>query len=1144
MWSSILRSCEVGPRVGRAVPGEPLRTRRARGSTRRFTVPAAVALALSCLLSRIDAAPDWENEQVLEINREPARATFVPYATAEQVLAGDAAASPYVFSLDGPWKFHWVPRPEERPADFFRTDFDDSNWAVLPVPANWEMHGYGTPIYISAGYAFAIDPPRVTTEPKPDWTTFHERNPVGSYRRTFELPAAWDGRRAFIHFGGVQSAFYVWVNGVRVGYRQGSMEPAEFDITAQLRPGVNQVAVEVYRWCDGSYLEDQDMWRTSGIHRSVTLIARPAVRIADFAVRTELDADYRDASLQIKPEIALAPGTTPEAVAGWTIRAQLHDAAGRTVLPEPLAHAIEPILNTGYAAAIMNDRVPQRGPSKFAWLETTVGNPAKWTAETPHLYTLVLTLCDAGGAVVEAVGTRVGFREIEIRDGRLLVNGAPVRLRGVNRHEHDPEHVRAVPYARMLEDIVLMKRANINAVRTAHYPNDPRWYDLCDRYGLYVMDEADLETHGTRGTLTNDPRWAPAFLDRAIRMAERDKNHPSVIFWSLGNESGYGPNHAAMSAWLREFDPTRPIHYEGAQGTPHDPATVDVISRFYPRVMEAYLNPGVPADSSAERAENARWERLLEIALRPGDDRPVLTSEYAHAMGNAIGNLKEHWDEIYWHPRMLGGFLWDWVDQGFWKTAPDGRRFIAYGGDFGDKPNLKAFCLNGVIFADRTLPPKYFEVQKVYAPVAIAPRNLRPFETEVRVFNRHHHVNLREFELRWTVTCDGETVQQGVLDPLDVPPGEAREVRVPVARIDAPRPGADTWLRVSCHQRVETAWAPAGFEIGWDQMLMEVPATEPPPAIVVRDLGGPGVTADIAGKHLLVRGRDFSATFDETTQSLISLIYGGREVLAGPSGLLQVWRAPTDNDKGFGQWLARDWREAGLDRMERRVMSHGRFETGPGAFGYEVVAESRGAAGAITHRARWTVRTDGSIDCVNEFTPSGNLPPLPRLGVTLVLAPGLEQFRWYGHGPLENYADRKESMPVGVWSSTVAARYTPYPRPQETGNHEGVRWLALTDVEGRGLLVSAPGEPMAVSALHFTAADLTAAAHTVDLRPRAETILSLDARMSGLGNSSCGPGVLARHAVPAQPYRLHFVIRPAPAGSPADLAAAARVRYE
>ncbi|KAA6317495.1 Beta-galactosidase, partial [termite gut metagenome] len=553
--------------------------------------------------------PDWENLSVLEINREPARANFIPFANEVQALNGKKEQSPWFFSLNGNWKFNWVSHPDKRPTDFYQTNYDDNNWSTIPVPSNWEMQGYGTPIYVSAGYPFKINPPRVTDEPKEDYTTFNERNSVGSYRRNFTLPQNWQKRRIFIHFGGVQSAFYIWANGKKVGYSQGSMEVSEFDITDYVHQGENLLAVEVYRWCDGSYLEDQDMWRTSGIHRDVFLYSTSDVRISDFTIRTILDKNYKNASLQIKPKLKSYNGNKLE---GWNIQAQLYDKNGTAMLIEILKQDAFPILNADYDASVMNDRNPQRGLAKFAWMETKIANPLKWTSETPYLYTLVLTLSDNKNRIVEAVSFRLGFRSIEIKDGQVLINGKPIRLRGVNRHEHDPAMGRSISEDRMIQDIILMKQANINAVRTSHYPNNTRWYELCNEYGLYVMNEADIEEHGLRGQLANDPAWYAAFLDRAVRMAERDKNHPSIICWSMGNESGYGPNFAAISAWLKDFDPTRFIHYEGAQSTPTDPLTVDVISRFYPRVQDEYLNPNI-AEENKERAENARWERLLSI---------------------------------------------------------------------------------------------------------------------------------------------------------------------------------------------------------------------------------------------------------------------------------------------------------------------------------------------------------------------------------------------------------------------------------------------------------------------------------------------------------------------------------------------------
>lgn len=1109
----------------------------------RWFCPFLVSLLAAVFVATLGrSAPEWEDPQINEVNREPARATFVPFATEAQALAGNAEGSPWYRSLDGDWRFHWAPHPDQRPRTFFEPGYDDSAWKTLPVPANWEMHGYGTPIYVSAGYAFKIAPPRVMDEPKADYTTFKERNAVGSYRRTFEVPATWAGRRVYLHFGGVQSAFYVWVNGRQVGYSQGSMSPSEFDVTDFVQPGANQLAVEVYRWSDGSYLEDQDMWRLSGIHRPVHLYSTGHVRLRDYAVRTELDAAYRDAVLRIEPKLAVHTG---EDLTGWQITAQLYDPEGKPMAGAFAKQDAKPVLNRDRRAEIMNDRTPQRGWAKFGWLAIPVANPAKWTAETPTLYTVTLSLLDPTGRVVETLGQTVGFRKVEIQGGRLLVNGQPVRLRGVNRHELDPDRGHAVTLERMVQDIVLMKRANINAVRTCHYPDDPRWYDLCDRYGLYVMDEADLETHGVRGELANDPRWAASFMDRAVRLAERDKNHPSVVVWSLGNESGFGPNFAAMSAWLRTFDPTRPIHYEGAQGSPRDPDAVDMISRFYPRVQGEYLNPATAENAGVERAENARWERLLSIAQDPSDTRPVLTSEYAHAMGNALGNLKEHWDEIYSHPRLLGGFIWEWADQGLRKRDAEGRPFIAKGGDFGDVPNHRFFNLKGVVSADREVTPKYAEVRKIYQPVAFEGVGLAPGKVTVRVLNRQHHLDLAGLEPRWQVWVDGRVVQSGVLPTIVCAPGAHVVVPVPVEALAPLAPGVEAYVRLSLHHRRASLWGAAGDELAWAQLTLDTP---PVLRTVVPADALPAVALEENGDAITVSGPGFSIAFSRAQGTLTRLLYAGRERLAevaateiaGP--VLQMYRSPTDNDRGFGGWLARDWREAGLAKPVRTVERVRVERVGDRRVVIEAQARSTVRDGGYRHTARWSIRGDGSVELWNRFEPFGVLPPLPRIGLTLRVAPALEHVVWSGHGPGESYADRLESAPLGRWTGTVTGQYFPYVRPQETGNKEGVRWLALTEADGAGVVAVAEAEPIAAQALHFTPADFDAQDNAVGLTPRPEVVLSLDAKHSGLGNSSCGPGVLTRYAVLPQAYELHVTLYPVAAGD--DPGAAARRRHE
>jgi beta-galactosidase len=1064
-------------------------------------------------------SPDWENEQILHINTEPPRATFIPTASVEQALKNDFTNSPFYFSLNGNWKFNWVPKPELRPTSFFETNFDDTTWTNIPVPSNWEMKGFGSPIYLGSGYPFKIDPPRVTGEPPTNWTAFAQRNPVGSYRKNFELPKNWDGRRVFIHFDGVGSAFYVWCNGIKVGFSKDSRTPAEFDLTDFIQAGVNEIAVEVYRWSDGSYLEDQDMWRMSGIFRPVYLYSTAAARIRDFTVRTDLDSNYCDATLQIKPEL----WAKNVSLSNWTVRAQLFDASNQPVLANELSHDAAEILNPDFSAKILDARMPQRGEPKFAWLEAKIKNPVKWTAETPNLYTLILTLNNADGKVIEADSCKIGFRKIEIRDGVFLVNGQPVKLRGVNRHEIDPDTGYSMTDARMIQDITLMKQANINALRTCHYPDDPRWYDFCDRFGIYVLDEANICTHGTRGFLANNPAWTGAFLDRAQRMGIRDKNHPSVIAWSMGNESGYGANFAAASGWLHEFDPTRPVHYEGAQLTNGAPKTIDITGRFYPRLTtEVYAKPDDPW--------NLRWDKTLEIARRKSDNRPVLATEYAHAMGNAVGNLQEYWDEIYSNPRMVGGFIWEWCDQGLHKiqTNAPGKFFTALGGDFGDVPNAGGFNIKGLVNAEREPFPKYWEVKKVYQPIQIAAENLKLGKVKLKITNRDSFLDLTNYEARWSVAgSEGEEVQSGILPTINCESGKAVKIMIPVQKIRKPKPGEEFWLRVSFRTRKDLPSAKAGFEIAWQQFDLSVKT--PAPKIVLGKL--PALELFSTNDAVQIEGTNFSVMFKRSAGTLTSLKFCSHEMLSqktdkisGP--VLQLFRAPTDNDKGFGKWLARDWREAGLSNLVRHVDSLEITKADFNEIKISTIATSLGVNGGYTLKTVWTIRGDGSLEMENKFTPFGELPLLPRIGIVMSLAKNFENVRWLGRGTWENYLDRKEAADMGVWASTATQQYVPYVRPQENGNHEDTRWLELTDANGNGLKISTAENPFAFSALHFTANDLATTRHNFELKPREEIILSLDAKMCGLGNSSCGPGVLKKNSVPPTNYFLNIKFAP------------------
>ncbi len=1047
----------------------------------RFPVLSSVMLLSAFLLSVCAVATagedsllplDWENEQMIGLNKEPGHCTLTPYGDIESALEGIREASPFYQSLNGTWKFNWVIKPADRPVDFYKPTFDVSGWDDIRVPANWQEYGYGRPIYTNMRYPFPPNPPHIP----------HDYNPVGSYRRVFEIPASWDGREVFLHFDGVKSAFYVWVNGCKVGYSQDSMTPAEFNITRYLAPGRNVLAVEVYRWSDGSYLEDQDMWRFSGIYRKVYLFATPKVHIRDFFVRSTLDDLYQNGVLMIRPKLANYADEPPR---GWTVQARLYNDRKESVLSEPLK--ID-------ASAILNEQYPQRDNVPFALMQTTIPGVKKWSDETPNLYTLVLSLHDSDDKVVEAESCKVGFRKVEIKDGQLLVNGRSVRLFGVNRHEHDPDHGRAIPFARMVQDIKLLKQNNINAVRTSHYPDDPQWYELCDLYGIYLIDEANLETHGQGGYLTNVATWHSAFVDRAVRMVERDKNHPSVIFWSLGNESGCGPNHAAMAAWIRDYDPTRPIHYEGAVGEPRDPYYVDMRSRMY-----------------------ARIHQIVQMATDPRDERPMVLCEYAHAMGNSVGNLKEYWDAIRAHKRLIGAFIWDWADQGLRKYAEDGSMFWAYGGDYGDTPNDGNFCCNGLVQPDRRPNPSLYEVKKVYQRIHVTPDNASA--GLVSVANEYDFLDLDFVDVTWELTCDGAVVQKGELPRLTVPAGGTQQMKVPFT---APTPdrAAEHWLKVTFSLAQDHRWGPKGHVVAWDQF--QVPVETPKPTVADLRLM-PEVTLHQEPEAYTVSGPDFKVVVSNRTGALESLVFKGFEMIAAPLAP-NFWRPPIDNDNGNGMPRRQGvWRTAGPDRTVTSVRAE---QVNPKLA--RITVDATLPVGDETQCVT-TYDVYGTCDVVvsMSLTPSGDdIPDLPRFGMQMAIPAQFSTMTWFGRGPQETYWDRQTGAAVGLYSGPVEEQIHLYVRPQENGNKTDVRWIALTNQRGRGLL--AVGIPLlSASAWPFSMADLEKATHINELPRRDFITLNLDYRQMGVGgDDSWGARTHPEYTLPAKPYSYRFRIRP------------------
>ena len=1000
--------------------------------------------------------------------RLAAHAFYIPHAHLADALTRERERSPWYRSLNGTWRFRYVANPADRPVGFWRDDADLAGWDSISVPGNWEALGFGIPIYTNFNYLYPPNPPFVP----------HDDNPVGSYRRSFTVPDAWRGRRVILHFGSIKSAGFVWVNGREAGFAKGSKTPAEFDVTDLLRAGENTVAIQIYRFSDGDYLEDQDYWKISGLERDVFLYAVPATHIRDFWARPSLDSTLQHGTLALDVTLAHPGAGRAGAV---RVSASLLGPDGRTVLARPLGASVT---------------LGARPESTFT-LSAEIPAPERWTAETPRLYTLVLALVDGRGDTAEVITQRVGFRRVEVRGGLLLVNNVPIIIRGVNRHEHDPVTGRYVTEESMRRDNALMKQANMNAVRTSHYPNDPRWYDLADEYGLYVIDEANIESHGMGfnpdSTLGNNPAWQFAHLDRTTRMVERDKNHPSVIIWSLGNEAGDGVNFVATAAWIHRRDPSRPVHYERTRG---EAPYVDMISVMYP-----------PA------------ERLLAYAST-WHARPLIMCEYAHAMGNSEGNLQDDWDIIYAHPQLQGGLIWDWVDQGLAARTSDGRPYFAYGGDYGPPgtPSDQNFLFNGLVAPDRTPHPHYYEVRKVYQPI-----NTRmPSPGAVRVVNRYAFRDLAHVTMRWFVTADADTVVRGERADLAIPPRDSADVPLALPAFRG-APGAEYLLTVTYVLKHDEPFLPAGTVVAWDQFPLAVPvqpiATLPqiPDAALVQD-----------SSRITVTGPRVRAVFDRSMGTLTSLTWDGTELIrTGPEP--NFWRAPTDNDFGNGMpRRLRVWRRAGPDRHVERIAAR---QVSRQHVAVEI--EQSLHAGGARLFTTYDVYGSGDIVVRNRFVPGDStLPELPRLGMRLTMPAGFDSVTWFGRGPQETYWDRKTGAAVGLYRAAAADFYSPYERPQETGTRADVRWMAVTNASGTGLL--AVGAPLLeASAMNVLQDDLDEGqakinrhAYMVPRRPFTE--VRLDWHQMGVGgDNSWGALQHAEFRLPATTsYRYAFRLEP------------------
>lgn len=961
---------------------------------------------------------------------------YAPGSGARAPRAWFTSSAP-VLSLNGRWAFRLSERAEG-PLDFIAAGFDDGAWSRLPVPSHWQLHGYGAPAYTNVVFPFPVEPPHVPDE-----------NPTGDYRQVFAVPEAWRGLDAVVRFDGVDSCLRAWFNGVELGTAMGSRLPTEFDVGAHLRPGAeNVLAVRVHQWSAGSYLEGQDMWWLSGIFRDVALLARPAAALDDYFVHADYDHLAGAGTLRIDT-----------------------DVPARVSVPE------------------LGLDIPTGETVRIEGVES-------WSAEVPRLYEGTLATAQ------ERVPVRIGFRTVCVEDGLLTVNGRPIMLRGVNRHEFDTDHGRVLSEEVMRRDVEQMKAHNLNAVRCSHYPPHPRFLDLCDELGLYVVGECDLETHGFeplgwRANPADDPRWRDALVDRMRRMVERDKNHPSIIMWSLGNESGSGANLGAMAGWARARDPSRPLHYEGDWSC----RDVDVYSRMYLDYAEV--------EAIGRRAEPALADPALDARRRR---LPFILCEYAHAMGNGPGGLSEYQELFDRYPRCQGGFVWEWIDHGIRRRTPDGEEFFAYGGDFGEVLHDGNFVADGLLFPDRTASPALLELKKVHEPVRIGGDAAAG---TLLLANRYDFRDLSHLDFCWTLEEEGLPVAAGTLEANAPPTGEAL-VRLP----RLPATVGEAWLTVRALLADATAWAPAGHEVAWGQLPVLPPP--PPPGRPPSQAAVPTVDRD--------RLRLGPAEFDRDDGRLRRL--GGLE-LEGPR--LDLWRAPTDNDRGPPAevaGLAARWRALGLHRLRHRTIEVSVED------GTLVVRTRVAAAGSdLGFLTTYTWAAQGAaVTLTLETAPEGTWPvPLPRLGLRLGLPPALGTVEWFGRGPGEAYPDSRQAARVGRFTRTVEELQTPYVMPQENGNRTEVRWADLTDVHGHGLRVE--GLPhVELTARRWTSEDLDAARHPRDLEPRDRLWVNLDAALHGLGSASCGPQVQPPYRLAPRPARFAIVFRELGASAGRDLA--------
>jgi beta-galactosidase len=1016
--------------------------------------------------------PEIENPELLGINKEAAHATLMVYGTMDEALKANRHASSYCRSLNGSWKFNYVRRPEFRPVDFYKPSYDVSQWKDIVVPSNWQVLGYGTPYYRNLGYIFQKDFPRVMSEPPKNYTAYEERNPVGSYRREFDVPQDWGGRRLFLTFDGVDAGFFLWINGEKVGYSVNSRNAAEFDVTSYVKPGKNMLAVEVYRFTAGSFLEDQDMWRLSGIFRNVTLWSTPATHVRDYFIKTDLDPTYTDATVEVTAKIknyGSAKGISQN------LTATLYD--GNNQVSGAKAEVAVPSLNPG--------------EEKMVTLKFQVTKPARWTAETPKLYTTVLSL-NEGTKPTEILSSRTGFRKIEIKGRQFLVNGVPVKLKGVNRHEHWPEVGHAITEAQMIRDLEVIKQGNCNHIRTCHYSDDPRWYELCDEYGIWLVAEANVECHGYDGKFDEEPRMKAAIVDRNVANVENFKNHPSVIIWSLGNEcGGIGSNFVAAENAIKGIDPTRFVHYERFGITKKNPADIDSRMYTHPKEVERIAN-----DTSFSK--------------------PFYLCEYTHAMFNSMGAIGEYNDLFDKYPSLLGGAIWEYQDQGLWNRRDPKHPILAYGGGFGEFPNDHYFIHKGTVFSDRSPKPHYPEMKKAYQWIGISVEDAS--KGIVKIKNRYQFINLDQFSGLWTLSEDGKEIASGKILLPKTEPFSEQKTTIPFS-ISNPKPGSEYFVRISFVQNTDELWAKSGFEVASEQFKVPVAMAD-----VSKTPSKSTVTLTQTKNEVNVKGSDFTIVFDNTLGTFTSMKKGTVELLSGQGGpRLHLWRAAHKND----DWYAdRDWTKNGVKELKWSVLETKAKQVNSGTVNVFVKLKGEGKNGfEVTHEVTYTVSGDGEIEVSNNVTSNNPKLVVGRMGVRWMLNKQLDQISYFGRGPMENYSDRKRGFDIAVYKSTIQEQLTPYEKPMDCGNHEDVRWAVVSEKNGTGILVTSDKDLMQITALPFTDEELEKPEYKIDLPQSSATVLCISHKTLGVGSASCGPKPLDQYMVFAEPVSFSYTIK-------------------